>query len=135
MKNGHIIHFYEIFKIYFEIFQKYIYIVYVKQIKQQLIKTNKTMDYKVGMRIYKIGDYEMGMVLGIYTATVVKINGDRIYCESDPTKRLFGAPNKRFWFKNKNGYVPTWKELTDEVIQEVDNNIKKYNEVMSRCNH
>ena len=109
-------------------------IQYVKQIKQQL-KTNKTMDYKVGMRIYEIGDYEMGMVLGIYTATVVKINGDRIYCESDPTKRLFGAPNKKFWFKNKEGYVPTWKELTDEVIQEVNNNIKKYNEVMRRCSH
>lgn len=93
------------------------------------------MDYKVGMRIYEIGDYEMGMVLGIYTATVVKINGDRIYCESDPTKRLFGAPNKRFWFKNKKGYEPIWKELTDDVIQEVNNNIKEYNEVMRRCNH
>lgn len=93
------------------------------------------MDYKVGMRIYKIDDYEMGMVLGIYTATVVKINGDRIYCERDITKRPFGAPNKKFWFKNKKGYVPTWDELTDEVIQQVDNNIHKYNEVMSRCSN
>ena len=93
------------------------------------------MDYKVGMRIYEIDDYEMemGMVLGIYTATVVKINGDIIYCKSDPTKRLFGAPNKRFWFKNKKDYEPTWKELTDEVIQEVNNNIKEYNEIMRRC--
>ena len=93
------------------------------------------MDYKVGMRIYKIGDIEMGMVLRIYTATVVKINGDRIYCESDKTKYPLGAPNKRFWFKNKKGYVPTWNELTDEVIQQVDNNIHKYNEVMNRCSN
>lgn len=118
-------------------FSKYIlkYFRNISILLYKITKTNKTMDYKIGMRIYEIGNYEMGMVLGIYTATVVKINGDRIYCESDPTKRLFGAPNKRFWFKNKNGYVPTWKELTDEVIQEVDNNIKKYNEVMRRCNH
>ena len=91
------------------------------------------MKYEVGMKIYAINDYEMGMILSINKATVTKINGDRIYCEADDNNTLFGSPKKKFWFKNMgDNYIMKWSEWTLNVDEEVEKNINKYNEIMKR---